>query len=110
MDQKFKVRHHEVFKAWVKELGYSRNTQLHTVVTERLRSVREGKLGKHKSVGGRVSELIIDFGPGYRIYYTKRGREIILLLCAGDKSEQKKDIKLARTLVKEVQSEKEKYR
>ena len=108
MDEKFKVRRHEVFKAWVKELKKTRNNQLRTKVAERLDNAREGNLGKHKSVGGGVSELIIDFGPGYRIYYTKCGLDLIFLLCAGDKSEQKNDIKLARMLAKEVQSEKKK--
>ena len=108
MDGEFEVRRHDVFKAWQKELKNSRNKRLRTKVAERLRSIRGGNLGRHKSVGGGVSELIIDYGPGYRIYYTKRAQDIIFLLCAGDKSEQKNDIKLARLLAKEVQSEKKK--
>ena len=54
-----------------------------------------GLLGDVKSVGRRVSEARIDYGPGYRIYFTRRGRQLILLLCAGDKSTQARDIKQA---------------
>jgi len=97
-----------MFEAWLEELKNSRNRQLRTRVNERLYAVEDGNLGRHKSVGGKVSELIIDFGPGYRIYYTKCGLDIIFLLCAGDKSEQKNDIKPAKLLAKEVQNEKKK--
>ena len=102
MDQKFKVEYHDVFDAWLKELENSSNHGLYWMVSKRLKRIKTGSLGKHKSVGGGVSELKLDYGPGYRIYYTKRGAEMIFLLCAGDKSEQKKDIKLARKLAQEV--------
>jgi len=106
VNQKIEVEYHDVFEAWMKELINLRKTQLHTLVIERLRSVRCGNLGKHRAVGGKVSELKLDYGPGYRIYYTRCGTDLIFLLCAGDKSEQKKDIKLAKILAKEVRSEK----
>jgi putative addiction module killer protein len=53
-------------------------------------------------VGGGVSELRIDHGPGYRVYYMQRGKVLIILLCGGDKSSQDKDIKLAVKLAKEA--------
>ena len=51
-----------------------------------------------KPVGEGISELRIDYGPGYRIYFQKRGNSIVLLLCAGDKSTQAKDIQTAKRL------------
>ena len=56
-----------------------------------------------RPVGGGVSELRIDYGPGYRVYYMQRGKVLIILLCGGAKSSQDKDIKLALKLAKEAQ-------
>lgn len=61
----------------------------------RLDRVLLGNLGDHHPVGEGVSELRFDFGPGYRIYYGIEENKIVLLLCGGDKSSQKKDIKKA---------------
>jgi len=58
-----------------------------------------GLLGDVKSVGEGVSELRIDFGPGYRVYFARRGKALVLLLCGGDKSSQASDIKKAKGLV-----------
>jgi putative addiction module killer protein len=54
-------------------------------------------------VGEGVSELRVDYGPGFRVYYVQRGKVLIILLCGGDKSSQDKDIKLALKLAKEAQ-------
>ena len=64
-------------------------------VQERLDRVALGNLGDHKVVGDGVSELRLQFGAGYRIYYGEDGDKVIFLLCGGDKSSQKKDIKQA---------------
>ncbi len=58
-----------------------------------------------KPVGQGVSELRIDYGPGYRIYYIKHGETIVILLCGGDKSTQAKDIKTAKRLAAEWREE-----
>ncbi|MDR0779610.1 MAG: type II toxin-antitoxin system RelE/ParE family toxin [Pseudomonadales bacterium] len=65
--------------------------------TERL---AEGNPGQFRNLDGALSELKIDVGPGYRVYYTQRGNVLILLLCGGNKSTQQKDIRLARKLLK----------
>ena len=65
-------------------------------ILERIDRAEEGNLGKHRSVGGGVVELKIDFGPGYRVYLGQVGEELIILLCGGDKSNQDKEIRLAQ--------------
>jgi putative addiction module killer protein len=55
-----------------------------------------GNLGDHKEVGAGVLEARLDFGPGYRVHFGRRGRELLLLLLGGDKASQKKDIKRAQ--------------
>jgi putative addiction module killer protein len=64
-----------------------------------------GNSRDYKEVGGRVVELRIDSGPGYRIYYTQRGSEILLLLAGGTKKTQQKDIAAAQKLAKELRSD-----
>ena len=54
-----------------------------------------------KPVGDGVSELRVDYGPGYRIYFCRRGEDMIVLLCGGDKSTQDRDIRVAKAMVKE---------
>jgi len=63
----------------------------------RLDRVASGNLGDHKSIGGGVKELRLQFGSGYRIYYAEDGNTIIVLLCGGDKKTQQKDINLAQS-------------
>jgi len=74
-------------------------------IKERLDRVALGNLGDHKFISDGVYELRLVFGSGYRIYYGNEGKEIILLLCGGDKSSQKKDIKKAITYLKNYLSE-----
>ena len=69
-------------------------------ITEAIEDLADGKSGKRKGVG-KVSELKIHYGPGYRVYYVWRGDTLILLLC-GDKSSQKRDIVRARKLAEEL--------
>jgi putative addiction module killer protein len=88
------------FSKWLEELKDSRAKARIAARTQRLAF---GNPGDVRPVGGGVSELRIDFGPGYRVYYLQRGKVLIILLCGGDKSSQDKDIKLALRLAKEAQ-------
>jgi len=92
------IEKHEVFDRWLKK----QTVAIRTIVLMRLARIVNGNVGDSKSVGDGVFELRIFHRPGYRIYYVIRGKEIIILLCAGDKSTQAKDIKIAKELAKEV--------
>lgn len=88
------------YSKWLKKL---RDLNARVAVLNRLIKVSNGNLGDYKSVGSGVLEFRIDYGPGYRIYFTIQGNEIILLLIGGEKSTQKSDIKLAHILKKEYE-------
>ena len=89
---------HEPFKRWFRSI---RDTSIRRRIQARLTSVRAGNLGDHRSVGGGVWELRLDFGPGYRIYYGEVDNTVVLLLCGGDKSLQRPDIERAKNYWKE---------
>ena len=74
-------------------------------VAARIVRIESGNFGDVRSVGGKVSELRVDTGPGYRVYFTRRGRELILLLCGGDKSTQSTDIATAQAMVVELEKQ-----
>ena len=80
------------FRHWLSDL----DTTTRARVQARVLRFETGNLGDHKEVGGGVWEARFDFGPGYRLYFGKIGRAVILLLLGGDKKSQKKDIKRAR--------------
>lgn len=71
----------------------------------RIVRVEAGNFGDVKSVGGKVSELRVDVGPGYRVYFTRRGQELILLLCGGDKWTQSGDIAEAKAMLAELEEQ-----
>jgi len=81
------------FSKWLKDLS---DRRAQSVVHLRLERVKIGNFGDYDPVGKGVYELRIDMGPGYRIYFSKIGSEIVLLLCAGDKGSQQKDIEKAK--------------
>jgi len=68
----------------------------------RVRRLAFGNYGDVNPVGDGVSELRLDFGPGYRVYFIQRGQVLIVLLCGGDKSTQDRDIADAKKLAKET--------
>lgn len=72
-------------------------------ILARIRSAEHGNFGDCEPVGDGISEMRIHAGPGYRVYFTRRGDVVYLLLCGGDKSSQKKDIKQAKALLKELE-------
>ena len=84
-----------VFAEW---LGGLRDYVALAKITARLDRVENGNIGICKSVGNGVSEMKIDYGPGYRIYFLKRGDALIVLLAGGDKSSQKADITKAKQI------------
>jgi putative addiction module killer protein len=71
-------------------------------IATRLERLAAGNAGDVKPVGQGISEMLIDHGPGYRIYFKRRGLTLIIILCGGDKTTQDADIKLAATIVKEL--------
>jgi putative addiction module killer protein len=89
----------DVFVAWLSNLNDDRAVAR---VVARIRRLELGNSGDIRSVGEGVSEMRIDYGPGYRIYFTRRGKTITILLCGGDKKTQRKDIATAQRLAKEV--------
>jgi len=85
----------ENFKNWIRSL---KDRIIQAVINARIRRISAGNFGDAKPVGGGVSELRIDYGPGYRVYFTQRKQEIVILLCGGDKSTQNKDIEAAKRM------------
>jgi putative addiction module killer protein len=67
--------------------------------------LQAGLFGDVKPVGEGVSELRVDYGPGYRVYFVQRGSELLVLLCGGDKRTQDQDIKTAKSMAKEGEDE-----
>jgi putative addiction module killer protein len=88
----------ETFQMWRSKLKEKR---LRLIIASRLDRLKYGNLGDVKPVGEGVSELRIDYGPGYRIYFQKRGSTIIVLLCGGNKTSQPRDIAAAKLLARE---------
>ena len=93
------IRKTKVFAAWIDGLSDVRGRARILVRIERLAA---GKPGDVRPVGEGVSELRIDYGPGYRVYFKKIGNELVILLAGGDKSTQEKDIKLALRLARNL--------
>jgi putative addiction module killer protein len=89
----------ETFDHWFDGL---RDAQIKARVKNRLRRAESGLFGDCKPVGEGVSEMRIDYGQGYRLYFIQRQFEIVVLLAGGDKSTQDKDIKTALHLAREI--------
>jgi putative addiction module killer protein len=89
----------DVFTAWLDNVKDERAAA--RIVT-RIRRMEIGNAGDVRSLGDGVSEIRIDYGPGYRVYFARRGRTLVILLCGGDKKSQRKDIALAKRMAKEA--------
>jgi probable addiction module antidote protein/putative addiction module killer protein len=93
------IRQTEVFANWFRGL---RDRQARARIQVRIDRLQIGLPGDVKPIGEGVSELRIDYGPGYRVYFTKRGRELIILIAGGDKRTQERDIKKAIQLAHDL--------
>jgi putative addiction module killer protein len=96
--QVIEIRQTEVFAEWLRRLR-DENARARTQI--RIRRLSLGNFGDAKPVGGGVSELRIDFGPGYRVYFQRRGSALVLLLAGGTKKTQGSDIAKAKKLAQE---------
>lgn len=94
------IRETEDYTNWFARL---KDNRAKARIDIRLRRMSLGNFGDIKSVGGGVSEIRIDYGPGYRVYFTQRGGVIIILLCGGDKSTQRTDIAKARNMADRIE-------
>ena len=88
-----------VFDKWFERL---RDRKAAARIQARIDRAESGNLGDCRPVGEGVSEMRIDFGPGYRLYFLQRGSEVIILLVGGGKATQAKDIEMAKRLAKQV--------
>ncbi len=95
----YELRKTDIFAHWLDQL---KDVRARARVIARLDRLAEGNPGDTEPVGEGVSELRINYGPGYRVYYMKRKQSIGILLVGGDKSTQSKDIKLALRLAREL--------
>jgi len=94
-----KVRQTEEFEVWLNDLH---DLQAVARINVRIRRLSLGNPGDVKPVGEGVSEMRIDYGPGYRVYFIKRGTEVVILLCGGDKRTQDRDITAAKLLARQL--------
>jgi putative addiction module killer protein len=90
-----KIRESSVYKKWIRNL---RDERARYRINARIERLKQGNPGDVKPAGEGVSEMRIDYGPGYRVYYKDTGKEIIILLCGGDKTAQEEDIKQAKKI------------
>jgi putative addiction module killer protein len=94
------IRQSEAFAKW---FGALKDRRAKERVAQRVVRVQAGLIGDVRPVGEGVSELRVDYGPGYRVYFCRRGEDVILLLCGGDKSTQDRDIREAKAMAKEIE-------
>ena len=95
----FTVRQTEEFVAWLDDL---KDKRAQVRIAVRLRQAEAGSLGDWQPVEGEVSEMRVHYGPGYRLYFVRHGRVIVVILNAGNKSTQRQDIRRALKLAAEL--------
>ena len=87
------------YRRWFKSL---RDRQARARIRARVRRLEAGHPGDARPVGGGVVEMRVDYGPGYRVYYCRRGQSVVVLLAGGDKGSQARDIKKALRLARNL--------
>lgn len=98
------IRKTNIFSSWINKL---KDLAGRAKIQIRIERLAQGNPGDSKSAGDGILELRITYGPGYRVYYTKKGNEFILLLAGGDKGYQSRDIKKAKQLAEELREQNE---
>ena len=98
----FTIRQTQEFQNWLDDL---KDVRAQVCIAARLRLAEAGNLGDWKPVGNEVSEMRVDFGPGYRLYFTRRQSILIVMLAGGDKSTQRRDIKRAQRILTQLELE-----
>ena len=93
------VRQTDLFRKWFAAL---RDVNAKRRIAQRIVRLQSGLMGDVKPVGDGVSELRVDYGPGYRLYFVARGAEVVVLVCGGDKHTQERDIRRAKLMVAEL--------
>ena len=96
----YTLRQTQEFQDWLDAL---KDLRAQVRIVARLRLVEAGNLGDWKAVGGGVSEMRVDVGPGYRLYFTRRGNLLIVMLAGGDKATQNRDVKRAQRILKQLE-------
>jgi putative addiction module killer protein len=93
------VRQTEIFARWLSNLGDGR---ARARINTRIRRLSIGNPGDTRSVGGGVAEMRIDYGPGYRVYFVRRGEALVILVAGGDKRTQDQDIAIAIKIARDL--------
>lgn len=96
------IRETKIYAAWFARL---RDERAKARINARIYRLSLGNPGDVKPVGAGVSEMRIDYGPGYRVYFIRRGQTLAILLCGGDKSSQAADIASAKTIAADIEDE-----
>ena len=98
----FTILQTQEFQNWLDDL---KDVRAQVRIAARLRLAEAGNLGDWKPVGNEVSEMRVAFGPGYRLYFTRRQSILIVMLAGGDKSTQRRDIKRAQRILTQLELE-----
>lgn len=95
----YHIQQSDVFSKWFDAL---KDREARARILTRIRRLSLGNPGDFKQLGVGVNELRINYGPGYRVYFARRGEEVIILLAGGDKRTQSRDIEMAVRMAKEL--------
>lgn len=96
----YRIETTNIFDDWLSNM---KDKNVVNRIMARIYRIQQGSFGDHKAINNNLFELRFFFGSGYRIYYTVQGDKIVLLLCGGDKSSQKKDINKAKTIIEHLE-------